>query len=319
MHSNKKIAIVPFPALGDITICLRLAQNLTTSGYTVTLYANLITSANCYFPWLKLESLPTVPDVIISEYDVILLDTMSPWVKEYLNHFEVSENILLFTAKNYSRDLPAKTFSIASVTSQTAGNFKNRAFCLDKNSAKNMIDWVDDYGRDVLGVEPESSPPFVAFQHSRPIENLVVIFPTTPNPKKNFTIKGFNKLARRLIEMKLRVEIVVMPHEKEKLQAEFENISVKSFLELAQLIEYLRTAKIVVSNDSGGGHLAAMLGIPTITITRKNKLFEWRPGYGLGNVVAPIVTFKLGGEHIWRPFISIKKIENIIKNILCNN
>jgi len=62
-----------------------------------------------------------------------------------------------------------------------------------------------------------------------------------------------------------------------------------------------------------------MLGIPTITITRKNKNFVWRPGYNLGNVVSPIITLKFGGEHIWRPFISIKKIESITKKIMRNS
>ena len=69
MQSVKRIAIVPFPALGDVTICLRLAQNLTKSGCEVTLFANLITSAALNFPWLKLSALPTNPAVMMPSYD----------------------------------------------------------------------------------------------------------------------------------------------------------------------------------------------------------------------------------------------------------
>ncbi len=319
MQSVKRIAIVPFPALGDVTICLRLAQNLTNSGYEVTLFANLITSAALNFPWLKLSALPTNPDVMMSSYDLILLDILSPWVKDHLDDLEVSKNILLFTSKNYSKSLPTKTFSNKNLISQSSGTFTNRPLCLDKNSTRSMVDWVDEYGMEVLGVKADSLLPAVTFHQPKQFENLVVIFPTTPNPKKNFSIKGFKKLAKQLVNMGFQVEVIVMPDEKELLEDKFGIINVKTFQEVAHLIEYLRSAKVVISNDSGGGHLAAMLGIPTITITRKNKNFVWRPGYDLGNVVSPIVTLKFGGEHIWRPFISIKKIESITKKIMRNS
>lgn len=319
MKSVKRIAIVPFPALGDVTICLRLAQNLTNSGYEVTLFANFITSATLNFPWLTLGSLPNDPDILMSTYDLILLDVLSPWVKKHLVDLEVSKNILLFTSKNYSKKLPTKTFSNKDIISQSSGNFNNRPLCLDKHSTKNMIDWVDEYGLEVLGVKADSSLPAVTFHQPKQFKNLVVIFPTTPNPKKNFSIKGFNKLAKQLVSMGFQVEVIVMPHEKELLEDKFGTINVKTFQEIAHLIEYLRSTKVVISNDSGGGHLAAMLGIPTITITRKDKNFVWRPGYNLGNVVSPIITLKFGGEHIWRSFISIKKIESITKKIMRNS
>ncbi|AFI85260.1 hypothetical protein Q7A_2460 [Methylophaga nitratireducenticrescens] len=319
MQSVKRIAIVPFPALGDVTICLRLAQNLTKSGCEVTLFANLITSAALNFPWLKLSALPTNPAVMMPSYDLILLDVLSPWVKDHLADLGVSKNILLFTSKNYSKSLPTKTFSNKDLISQSSGTFTNRPLCLDKNSTRSMVDWVDEYGVEVLGVKADSLLPAVTFHQPKQVKNLVVIFPTTPNPKKNFSIKGFNKLATNLIGMGFQVDIVVMPHEREQLEAKFENINVKSFELIADLIEYLRSAKVVISNDSGGGHLAAMLGISTITITRKNKNFVWRPGYKVGNVVSPMITLKFGGEHIWRPFISIKEIEKITKKIMCNS
>lgn len=319
MKSVKRIAIVPFPALGDVTICLRLAQHLTSSGYEVTLFASLITSATLNFTWLTFKSLPYDPEILISSYDLILLDVLSPWVKNHIADLEVSKNILLFTSKNYSKKLPTRTFSNKDIISQSSGNFNNRPICLDKNSTRSMVDWVDEYGVEVLGVKADSSLPAVTFHQPKQVKNLVVIFPTTPNPKKNFSIKGFNKLATNLIGLGFQVDIVVMPHEREQLEAKFENINVKSFELLADLIEYLRSAKVVISNDSGGGHLAAMLGISTITITRKNKNFVWRPGYKLGNVVSPMITLKFGGEHIWRPFISIKEIEKITKKIMCNS
>lgn len=319
MKPVKKVAIIPFPALGDVTICLRLAQNLTSSGYEVTLFANLITSAKLNFPWIKFEILPNEAELLISGYDLVLLDVLSPWVKNHLVDLDVSKNILLFTSKNYSKSLPTKTFSNKDLISQSSGNFINRPLCLDKCSTKSMIDWVDNYGVEVLGIPAVSSLPSVAFQQPSVLRHLVVIFPTTPNPKKNFSINGFKQLAKKIMSMGFQVEIIVMPHEKEDLKNKFGPIKVKTFLEISHLIEYLQSAKVVISNDSGGGHLAAMLGIPTITITRKNKNFVWRPGYGLGNVISPFITLKFGGEHIWRPFISIKKIQKLTRRIMLKN
>lgn len=318
--SGKKVAIVPFPALGDATICLRLAQTLTAGGYSVTLFANLLVSSQPNFQWLTFKSLPTNIETLLIDFDLVLLDVLSPWVQHYLPAVLKRPNILLFTAKDFPGELmiTKPRLSDELLASRLPIKALNRPFCLDKNVDKCMVDWVDEYAQTVFGLQAQSTLPSVTFNEGSADTEKIVIFPTTPNIRKNFSFRGFYKLATRLKKTNIAVEIVCMPNELASVRQHFQGFMVRAFPDISQLIDYLRTAKTVVSNDSGGGHLAAMLGIPTITITRKRKGFVWRPGYGLGNVVTPVIMFKLGRGHIWRPFISLNKIEKLIQRIELN-
>ena len=67
-----------------------------------------------------------------------------------------------------------------------------------------------------------------------------------------------------------------------------------------------------IGNDSGGGHLAACLHIPTLSIHgRKGKAKVWRPGWGQVEVVTPLINV-IGGslrQHLWKYFLSIAAVE----------
>ena len=307
--------IVPYPALGDVTVCIRLAQTLTDSGYRVTLFSDILKSSNKNFEWLDIQCLPSDFEALFECFDIYLLDILAPWVKKRLQQFSSkSESVFFFTAKDFPEHLDFQKKEIEK-TSRSAGFLINRPFCLKPNSGQHMIDWVDDYAKEMFGITACPQRPSVTFCQPLTDKDHVVIFPTTPNVKKNFSSRGFYKLAKRLSDLGMKIEIVGMPHEKESLEKVFEGFNVRAFSDISQLIEYLRAAVAVISNDSGGGHLAAMLGVPTITITRKNKDFVWRPGYDLGNVITPDIVFKAGGGHIWRPFVSLNKIIKIVQNI----
>ena len=104
-----------------------------------------------------------------------------------------------------------------------------------------------------------------------------------------------------------------MPLEYETLTQSAGNVPVCSFETIRDLIIHIATSSVVISNDSGGGHLGAMLGLKTITITKKPNEFVWRPGFsGSRHVVGPAMTFKWFSGRIWRPFIPIGKIVALI-------
>lgn len=314
----KKILIVPYPALGDVTICIRLAQALTNSGYRVTLFSDILQSSQKNFIWLDVQCFPNDFEASFECFDICLLDISSPWIQKRLQQFPSKyTGVFFFTAKDFPEHLVVQEKEVEEA-SRPAGII-NRPFCLDPSSGQHMIDWVDHYAKEMFGVIACRQRPSVTFFRPSNDEGHIVIFPTTPNEKKNFSSSGFYKLTKRLSGLGMKVEIVGMPHEKESLEEKFEGFNVRTFSDISQLIEYLRGALVVISNDSGGGHLAAMLGVPTITITRKNKDFVWRPGYDLGNVVTPDVVFKVGGGHIWRPFVSLNKIKKIVQGIRLNS
>ena len=70
----------------------------------------------------------------------------------------------------------------------------------------------------------------------------------------------------------------------------------------------------MIGNDSGVGHLASCLGIPTLTICRSQMAANfWRPGWSKGAVITPpawvpnLKGLRLRDQH-WQKFISVKKV-----------
>ncbi|MDC6679276.1 hypothetical protein OEZ78_27820, partial [Leclercia adecarboxylata] len=119
----------------------------------------------------------------------------------------------------------------------------------------------------------------------RESSRLVLIFPTTPQPKKNYWLLGFRLLGHAIRKNGWDVEYVGVPKEHHQLEAAFPGFVVRSFVDISGLIDHVSTASVVISNDSGGGHLASLIGLKTFTITRRGEQFTWRPGFNNLNTV----------------------------------
>jgi heptosyltransferase-3 len=80
------------------------------------------------------------------------------------------------------------------------------------------------------------------------------------------------------------------------------------------LTRFIYESGYLVGNDSGLGHLASFLGVPTCTITRRKALAKlWAPSYTPGAVVTPppwvpnIRGLRLRDRY-WQSFISVEKV-----------
>ena len=302
------IAIVPFPALGDITVYLRLAWIFCRAGARVTFFSNALYPARAYFPWLQivpedndeLAGLSARCDLVIACFEKYY--HKREWVPSYAQ----LENVAFVTAKKISRDSGLDGRPVKSLGRTFTG--ASRAFCLDSGSRKTMVDWVDSYAKEVFGLsaEPMPCPALPVMADSR----LILIFPTTPQQKKNYWLSGFCWLARRLKRNGWQVEFVCMPHEEAEIGAQVPGFRVRSFPDIRHLMEHVAQAHAVISNDSGGGHLASLMNLPTYTVTRRHAHFAWRPGFNEKNtVIYPWFRFKsLKGRYVWRPFVPIWRI-----------
>jgi ADP-heptose:LPS heptosyltransferase len=143
-----------------------------------------------------------------------------------------------------------------------------------------------------------------------------LIFPTTNRKVKDYTTRGFLAIAKGLRARGLHPEIIVAPNERAALGKIFSpnGYSVKSFETLEQLARHIYESGAVLSNDSGGGHFASLLDIPSVVIHKKYNNFEWRPGWKKPLIARPKVRLKLLGKRIWKPFISHAEIINFIVN-----
>lgn len=305
-----KVAIVPFPALGDITIYVRLAWHFYRADAIVTFYSNALYPARECFPWLEilperegeLRRLAADFDLLIACFEKYYF--METWRPDYAH----LRNVAYVTAKKIPQDsgVVGRDVIVKGRVFQRA----SRAFCLNSRAGGTMVDWVDNYAKEVFSLEPVTTDKLIVCSSGKTKPNLVLIFPTTPQQKKNYWLRGFFLLGRVLRKRGWEVEFICMPNEQDKIASSMPGFVVKSFPDIKALMGHMAGASTVISNDSGGGHLGSMMGLSTYTITRRHKKFVWRPGFNENcTVVYPWFRFKwIGKKYIWRPFVPLWRI-----------
>ncbi len=323
--ASKSVAIVPFPTLGDLTIYLRLAQSLVDARSPVTIYSDTLFSAADLVSWLEVRPLSMHSIEEISRcHDLVIGDILAKPLREYDGAEEklaTLPNLIAVTAKTFperQHDLP-----VPEGMTGIFGRSPHKSFCPRQQFGPTMVEWVDRYAQEVLGLAVPTAPPPILkpsdWSADRDAGKRVLIFPTTPNPKKNYHLSGFRHLYDKLVKENWKVEIVCMPHEISAIEKAFDRQAILTFPDLRALILHVTQSCAVISNDSGGGHLASMLGLPTFTITKKRDNFVWRPGFNdQGQVISPALTFKWFSGRVWRPFIPQRKIVRALAQLVEN-
>jgi ADP-heptose:LPS heptosyltransferase len=107
--------------------------------------------------------------------------------------------------------------------------------------------------------------------------HLVVIFPGSGNPAKNWPAEKFAALASKLSK-RASVAVILGPAEP-SLEQIFRDrgVSVLKDLDLPTVAAIARLAVAFVGNDSGVSHLAAAVGTPGLAIFGPTDPARWRP------------------------------------------
>ena len=110
----------------------------------------------------------------------------------------------------------------------------------------------------------------------------IVLHPGAGSDKKCWPLESFLELARRLTQAGSSVEVLLGEVELEKWPApEIKSLkdvaTVRTPATLPELLGRVAAASAFVGNDSGPGHLAAILGIPTVSIFGPKNPCQWRP------------------------------------------
>jgi ADP-heptose:LPS heptosyltransferase len=117
---------------------------------------------------------------------------------------------------------------------------------------------------------------------SRPINGTALLHPGAGSGKKCWPPEQFLRLAELLKESGRTVQVVLGEVELERWPAaQIERFSkvaqVKRPATLVELMDMIAAASVFVGNDSGPGHLAAIIGIPTVSIFGPKDPAQWRP------------------------------------------
>ena len=315
--NGKKTAIIPLSCLGDSLIYTIIAQCYSDMGHKVMFYSNTLASMNNWFPSFFISSFENPKRLAceLTEFDLILCD---PAYKELLSVLigdkELEKKTIWITATNEITHLQKKLFTYNSLPQNdikhTLGVLRPKNY---KELNSNMVRFTQNYCQTIFKNSNASDRPKINIPHHlnlRKNKNRIAIFPITPNPEKNYCLKHFIKTGEKLRKKKLTPEFVLTNEQANKYKDTIEKngFKVRSFTDINGLAAYIYESSSVLSNDSGGGHLSSLLGIPTVTIYKKKGIFEWRPGWRESKVIRPILSLKLRRKRIWSCFVNKKQI-----------
>ena len=154
------------------------------------------------------------------------------------------------------------------------------------------------------------------FQHRRYAQR-VAVHPEASTADKRWLARRFIGLSRRLSGEGFAPEFVVADSERSHWQP-LANVAppLRSFHDTADLAAWLYESGWFIGNDSGLGHLASALGIPTLTVFRRRRVaHRWRPGFQHGEVVLPPWWVPTAGlkEKWWRESISVRRVHRAFR------
>jgi heptosyltransferase III len=302
-----KAAVFCHNGLGDGVISLVLSNNLHLNGWHVDTYQNFIGSMQKWFPHLPVIPYPPVDEIekILNDYDWFFIfhndtfDFVQKLIAEGKRRFP--DQVKIIYAYPSKRIVHEPYYHDSMIDPDRPITESLRIFCeeillLDKSTRSNGF-----------------IPPAELTHRANP--NRVVIHPTSSRPGKNWTQEKYIDLAERLQEKNFTPAWLISPKERSDwaILKPFK-WETPEFFTLDALASFIYESGYFIGNDSGLGHLASFLNIPTLTIARRRALAKlWGPSYASGRIVTPhpwipnISGFRLRDRH-WQKFIPTKKV-----------
>jgi len=269
-----KISVVPLSGLGDTVVMQIASHHLKKAGHEV---------------------------ITISPY------RFGRWLEDSHFESELGDSDAIFIQCNHSeRPLKLRKTRKGVYTFFESPKVLKRA--VKELSYREKYDYVADANRTMVdnvilalkqlfGIHATSEngfKPFGDLQYRRH-KNRIAIHTSSGSEDKNWPAEKFNQFADWASSTGL--EPVILPR----------------FVSLEGLFTFLYESGFFLGNDSGPGHVASCLKIPSLTIARTAKVMRlWRPGWGGELITAPkwIPNFKgmRINKRFWRSLISVKAV-----------
>ncbi len=299
LDKNESIAVHGGHRLGDTLLALVLAHNLIENGYKVTFFSTILDELKPLFPKITVDaSLPRwsaqkekeTPHPTLSPFSLILFPASS----HFLVHKDPSQEKKIW---DRSPRLFYERISLPSVF---------------QNVCHTMLGLKKTFRTN--GIKPPKGATAQKFKRR------VIIHPTSSDPRKNWQKKKFFKLAAHLKKRGFEPYFTLAPYERaEWKDSPFPLVPEGTLLDLAH---FIYESSYFIGNDSGVGHLASNLGVPTLTFCpRKTQGKRWGPSWSRSQMLYPWL--HLPGPrlklHFWKHFVSVKKAIKGFDKILLKN
>jgi len=150
---------------------------------------------------------------------------------------------------------------------------------------------------DVKFVLPEAPPAADSVKrllqkHNVALDNYVVLTPGSARPSKCWPAERFARLADKIISIQPRSVVAIGSPAERKLAEKIKALAKTHVVNLAgqtsipQLTALLKSAKLVVGNDTGPAHIAAALDVPVVVIFGPTNPARVAPYHRKNSVVA---------------------------------
>ncbi|MCB1109964.1 MAG: hypothetical protein KDK64_03215, partial [Chlamydiia bacterium] len=247
-----KAAVVCSKGMGDGLMMLVAAHRLRLEGYDVTTFQDSLGELESWFPHQQFAKRSTLDS--LDTFDrIILQNDNTPFSFNLIQKYR--EKIHIFYAsyeegKHHPLMPQDRVF--------------DRALPLVKNIAQNTA--------SILGKnDPISENGMVVPQGLtyRKEQKRIVIHPTSTTPLRTWSREKFLEVAKRLEEEGYNVVFSLSPEERESWRGI--PFAIPEFPDLSALAAYLYESHFLIGNESGTGHLASNLGIPTLIVAKCPK------------------------------------------------
>jgi len=298
--------------LGDGVNCLVLSNNLHLNGWKVDTYQNVIGSMQNWFPHLPVQSYPNLEQLpkILQAYDsffVVQNDT-DPFVLKLIEEGK--------------RRFPERLKVIYLYPSKHIVNEPYYADCLT-DPRLSIAENMRLFCQKILHLPKlTKSNGFIPLPELelRKYKKRIAVHPTSARVTRNWPKEKFTKLA--LFMKNKGYEPVFIPGSKDAKEWREMGVEVAEFPSLDALARYLYESNYLIGNDSGLGHLASALGVPTLTFCRRKTWANmWAPSFQKGIVLTPsslipnISGLRLRDRH-WQKFITGRMAERAFNRLV---
>jgi len=303
-----KAAVFCHNGLGDGILSLVVSHNLHQNGWDVSTYHNGMQNLQSWFPHLPIIKYPQEKEV------ASLLETMDQLI---LFHND-SNTFVLKLMEEGKKKYPDKVKVIYPYPTQ---GIRLRPYYQDSylDPTKPIVKGLKIFCSEMLNLTKTSlNNGFIAPLHliHRKYENRVALHINSSRPGKNWDIEKYVKLALHLKNSGFKPVFLAGSKEDRKpyLWLEKQGWELPLFSSLSALTEYLYESGYLIGNDSGLGHLASCMKVPTVTISRRKAVARfWQPSLTLSKIVVPYSFIpNIGGFRLrdrkWKKFISAKRV-----------
>ncbi len=308
----KKAAVLPGMGIGDALNLLIASYAYQLKGYDVTTYSNHM---HLFGPWLKnhrFKKPVALCDFVkeFADFDTLIVhfdNTERSKQAFQLREKGLVKNVFLFY-NNYrhSKHPPLK---------------KGFDFAFDES--RSVTHNIAETVQKLLHLQyPPKDIGMTIPSHLIHKKNprRVIIHPTSSWDYKNWSAQKFIGVARKLQNMQLCPTITLSPSErKDWLFAMKYGIDIPLIRDLADLAKITYESGFFIGNDSGPGHLASYLQIPSIILAAKPSISHWKPGWLEPAVLLPLswipnVKGMRLREKKWQSFITIRRVIKTFKS-----